>query len=100
MSVYPVDRLYEEVAFVAYHFNWGHDEALAMPHHERQRWCEEISAINERINEESGAPPGGPGSPGPGPGDPGDAGASVSGDAGAPTLEQEIPEEFFEEDSS
>lgn len=97
MSVYPVDRLYEEVAFVAYHFNWGHDEVLAMPHHERQRWCEEISAINERINEASGAPAGGPGSPGPsGPG----GGASVSGDAGAPTLEQEIPEEFFEEDSS
>jgi hypothetical protein len=97
MSVYPVDRLYEEVAFVAYHFNWGHDEVLAMPHHERQRWCEEISAINERINEASGAPAGGPG--GPGPGGPG-GGASVSGDAGAPTLEQEIPEEFFEEDSS
>ena len=53
MSVYPVDRLYEEVAFVAYHFNWGHDEVLAMPHHERQRWCEEISAINDRMNRDT-----------------------------------------------
>ncbi|SFR69029.1 hypothetical protein SAMN04487947_3546 [Halogeometricum rufum] len=49
---YPLDRLYEEVAFVAYHFNWSHDEVLNMPHWERRRWCEEISAINERMNEE------------------------------------------------
>jgi len=55
MEVYPTDRLYEEVAFVAYHFNWSHDEVLAMPHGERQRWCEEISAINERMNDERGA---------------------------------------------
>ena len=84
MEVYPTDRLYEEVAFVAYHFNWSHDEVLAMPHGERQRWCEEISAINERINEESGGQ-----SSGPGPGGPG----------GGMTLEQDIPEEFWEEES-
>lgn len=53
MEVYPPDRLYEEIAFVAYHFNWSHDELMAMPHLERQRWCEEISRINERINEEA-----------------------------------------------
>ncbi|MEF8851038.1 MAG: DUF6760 family protein [Haloarculaceae archaeon] len=88
MTVYPVDRLYEEVAFVAYHFNWSREAVLGMPHRERQRWCEEISAINERINEES-QPSGGPGGPG-GPGT-GDSG-------GAPTLEQEIPDEFFEEE--
>lgn len=51
MEVYPVDRLYEEIAFVAYHFNWGHDELMEMPHLQRQRWCEEISRINERLNE-------------------------------------------------
>ena len=51
---YPLDRLYEEVAFVAYHFNWAHDDVLALPHWERRRWCEEISRINERMNEESG----------------------------------------------
>jgi hypothetical protein len=48
---YPLDRLYEEVAFVAYHFNWSHDEVLALPHWERRRWCEEISAINERMSD-------------------------------------------------
>lgn len=85
---------------MAYHFNWGHDTVLAMPHWERQRWCEEISAINERINEES-QPPSGPG-PGPGaggPGGPGMGGPDGPG-GGTPTLEQEIPDEFFEEDSS
>jgi hypothetical protein len=51
---YPLDRLYEEVAFVAYHFNWAHADVLALPHWERRRWCEEISRINERMNEESG----------------------------------------------
>ncbi len=45
------DRLFEEVAFVAYHFNWSHDEVLSLPHWERQRWCSEISRINERMNE-------------------------------------------------
>lgn len=51
MAGYPLDQLYEEVAFVAYHFNWDHDDVLAMPHWERRRWCAEISAINERMNE-------------------------------------------------
>ena len=44
------DRLYEEVAFVAYHFNWSREEILRMPHAERERWCAEISHINERMN--------------------------------------------------
>lgn len=47
-----LDRVYEEVAFVAYHFNWSREDVLNMPHWERRRWCEEISAINERMNEE------------------------------------------------
>lgn len=51
IEVYPQDRLYEEIAFVAYHFNWDRRDLLEMPHLERQRWCEEISRINERINE-------------------------------------------------
>ena len=50
IETYPTDRLYEEVAFIAYHFNWSREEIMALPHEERARWCEEISAINERIN--------------------------------------------------
>lgn len=82
--MYPVDRLYEEVAFVAYHFNWDRDTVLGMPHGERQRWCEEISAINDRINRESGQQ-----GPGGGPGGPEDG----------MVLEREIPDEFWEDDS-
>lgn len=52
IETYPTDRLYEEVAFVAYHFNWSREEVLTLSHRERQRWCEEISAINDRMNEE------------------------------------------------
>lgn len=52
IETYPADRLYEEVAFIAYHFNWSREEIMALPHEERRRWCEEISAINEQINEE------------------------------------------------
>ena len=47
---YPLDRLFEEVAFLAYHFHWSHDEAMTLEHADRQRWVREISAINERMN--------------------------------------------------
>ena len=40
---------------MAYHFNWSHDEILRMPHWERHRWCDEISAINEQHNRETGS---------------------------------------------
>ena len=47
---YPLRALYEEVAFVAYHFHWPPDAVLNLEHPERRRWVEEISAINQRIN--------------------------------------------------
>ena len=52
MISYPLDRLYEEVAFIAYHFHWSHEDIMNMEHRERQRWVEEISRINrERSGE-------------------------------------------------
>lgn len=45
---YPLDRIYEEVAFIAYHFHWSHEEIMHMEHGERKKWCEEISRINQR----------------------------------------------------
>lgn len=54
MESYPEDRLYEEMAFIAYHFQWSRQEIMEIPHPERRRWCEEISAINERKNERVG----------------------------------------------
>ena len=47
---YPLEALYGEVAFLAYHFHWPHDDVLNLEHAERRRWVQEISAINERIN--------------------------------------------------
>lgn len=47
---YPLPALYEEVAFISYHFHWPHDDVLNLEHAERRRWVKEISAINERIN--------------------------------------------------
>jgi hypothetical protein len=49
---YPLKALYEEVAFLAYHFHWPHDEIMALEHADRRRWVEAISAINRRMNEE------------------------------------------------
>jgi hypothetical protein len=49
---YAADRLYEEVAYVAYHFHWSLDEILDLEHPMRQRFVEEIGRINRRLAEE------------------------------------------------
>ncbi|MGY0490294.1 DUF6760 family protein [Streptomyces sp. WG-D5] len=48
---YRLVSLYEEVAFLAYHFHWPLTEILAMEHAERRQWVEQISSINRRISE-------------------------------------------------
>jgi hypothetical protein len=62
---YPLKQLYEEVAFVAYHFHWQPEAVVAyhfhwqpeavlnLDHSERRRWVNEISVINQRMNEAS-----------------------------------------------
>lgn len=42
----------EESAFLAYYFHWTHDDVMAMPHHDRIRWCKELSKINRKLNHE------------------------------------------------
>ena len=54
---YPLDRLYEEVAFLAYYFHWDCETVLTLDHRERQRWCHEISSINRRLNGEEARNP-------------------------------------------
>ena len=49
---YPLQTLYQEVAFVAYHFHWPHETIVNLEHADRLRWVKEISAINERKNSE------------------------------------------------
>ena len=48
---YPLKALYEEVAFVAYHFHWPPEAILDLEHAERRRWVAEISSINQRASE-------------------------------------------------
>lgn len=48
---YPLERLHQEVAYVAYHFHWPQSEILALEHADRRRWVQEIAAINRRMNE-------------------------------------------------
>lgn len=50
MRAYPVSLLYEEMAFIAHHFHWSHEDLMQLDHGERRRWCREISAINRRLN--------------------------------------------------
>ena len=51
MRRYPLDALYEELAFVAFHFHWSRETLLALEHRERRRWVEEVSRINRRLTE-------------------------------------------------
>jgi hypothetical protein len=48
----PPETLYEEVAYIAYHFHWTRDSILDLSHIERRRWVEEIAAINRRLTEQ------------------------------------------------
>ncbi|MGR4882464.1 DUF6760 family protein [Streptomyces sp. LARHCF249] len=48
---YAADRLYEEIAYIAYHFHWEQDRLLDLTHAERTRWVGEIGRINTRIND-------------------------------------------------
>jgi hypothetical protein len=48
---YAAERLYEEVAYVAYHFHWDLDHILDLDHATRQQFIGEIGAINDRISE-------------------------------------------------
>lgn len=52
MKGYPLDELYEEMAFIAYYFHWPLTEIMDLPHEERRRWCSEISKINRNLNGE------------------------------------------------
>ena len=46
---YAADRIYEEVAYIAFHFHWPMDDLLDLEHKERQRFADEIGRINKRI---------------------------------------------------
>lgn len=47
------DRLFEEVAYVAYHFHWPLDAIVDLEHPLRQRFVEEIGRINREVAREA-----------------------------------------------
>lgn len=49
---YAPERLYEEVAYVAYHFHWRLEDILDLEHPQRLRFVGEIANINTRLAEE------------------------------------------------
>lgn len=51
MTGYPLARLHGEVAFIAYYFHWPVEQLLGMEHRDRRQWVEEISGINQTLNE-------------------------------------------------
>ena len=51
----PSQRIFEEVAYIAYHFHWSRAEIMELDHLERRRWVAEIAQINERRNASAGA---------------------------------------------
>ncbi|WP_377193563.1 DUF6760 family protein [Ruegeria meonggei] len=54
MRVTPAGELYEEMAFIAYHFHWSSRELMTLDHAERRTWVEEISTINRRLDANAG----------------------------------------------
>ena len=48
---YAADRLFEEVAYVAYYLHWPLEEILDMEHPLRRRFVEEIGKINRQLSE-------------------------------------------------
>ena len=55
MIGYPSERLFEEVAYIAYHFHWPYDQIMSLEHRERARWVAEIAQINRRLNDTDAA---------------------------------------------
>jgi hypothetical protein len=48
---YAADRLFEEVAYVAYYLHWPLDSILDLEHPIRRRFIDEISSINRQREE-------------------------------------------------
>jgi hypothetical protein len=51
MTGYPLERLFEEVAYISYYFHWPYDQIMQLDHRERQQWVAAIAKINRQLNE-------------------------------------------------
>ncbi len=50
MKGYPLGQIYEEAAYIAYHFHWTLDEIMNLEHFQRRSWVKEIAKINKRMS--------------------------------------------------
>lgn len=48
MKRYPVDALWQEVAYLAYHLHWPLDDILELEHEDRVRMIRAVVALNQR----------------------------------------------------
>ncbi len=46
---YATERLYEEVAYVAFHFHWSLDDILDLEHPLRRRFADEIRRLRQPV---------------------------------------------------
>ena len=46
--IYPLDKLYQEVTFLAFHFHWSLDEILKLEHRQRLRWVMAIEKFKQK----------------------------------------------------
>jgi hypothetical protein len=42
---YPLDQIYQEVAYLGARVHWTHEELLNLDHAERQRWLQEVTKL-------------------------------------------------------
>jgi hypothetical protein len=51
MTGYPLNSLFEEVAYLSYYFHWPYEQIMGLEHRERQRWIAELAKINQELNQ-------------------------------------------------
>jgi hypothetical protein len=48
MIRYPVDTLWDELAFLAYHLHWSLDDLLDLEHGDRVQLLDSVARMNDR----------------------------------------------------
>ena len=48
MMRYPIDALWQEIAYLAYHLHWRLDDLLDLEHMDRVRMVRSVVALNDR----------------------------------------------------
>ncbi|MFJ6054582.1 DUF6760 family protein [Streptomyces sp. NPDC092307] len=51
MKVYAAEDLRSEIAYLAYHFHWPHNELLALEHIQRIGYIRQVAGIHQRLGE-------------------------------------------------